>query len=187
MKKSKYLKNDKRRTFNIEKIFEHFLWSGRFLVLFAVVSSLIASFILFVLASKDILFTLKDIVYYLGGNHSIDIHTLVIVNIIGAIDVYLIAVVLILFSFGLYELFISHIDAAKKSEASSILNIGSLDVLKDKIAQVIIMALIVKYFQMILNRAQNFSTALDMIYLALSIFALSTGLYFLHKSKSGHN
>jgi len=59
MKKSKYLKNDKRRTFNIEKIFEHFLWSGRFLVLFAVVSSLIASFILFVLASKDILFTLR--------------------------------------------------------------------------------------------------------------------------------
>ena len=187
MKKDKYHKNDKRRTFNIEKLFEFFLWNGRFLVLFAVVSSLIASFILFVLASKDILFTLKDIVYYLGGDHSINIHTLVIGNIIGAIDVYLIAVVLILFSFGLYELFISKIDAAKNSEASSILNIGSLDVLKDKIAQVIIMALIVKYFQMVLNRAQNFTSALDMIYLALSIFALSTGLYFLHKSKSGHN
>ena len=181
------MKNDKRKTYLIETVFERFIWSARYLVLFAVISSLIASLILFVMASKDIVFTLKDILYYIGGDHSIDIHTLVIGNIIGAIDVYLIAVVLILFSFGLYELFISHIDAAENSEASSILNIGSLDVLKDKIAQVIIMALIVKYFQMVLNLAESFTSAKDMIFLAVSIFALAGGLFFLHKSKGSHH
>jgi len=105
-------------------------------------------------------------------------------DIIGAVDLYLIAVVMLLFSFGLYELFISKIDAAEDSESSKILQIHSLDQLKDKLAKVIVMVLIVNFFQRVLHT--GYSGALEMLYFAGSIFALAIGLYFLHKGSNQH-
>ena len=110
-------------------------------------------------------------------------HAKVVGELIGAIDLYLIAVVLLIFSFGIYELFVSQIDEAKESESSQILEIHSLDELKDKIAKVIIMVLVVKYFQMVLD--MSFNGALEMLYLAISILGLSLALFFLHKA-GGH-
>jgi len=89
------------------------------------------------------------------------------------------AVVMFLFGFGLYELFISDIDIAKTSKSARILEIHSLDELKDKLAKVIVMVLVVNFFQRVLHTQYN--GALEMVYFALSILALSLGLYFLHK------
>ncbi len=57
--------------------------------------------------------------------------------------------------------------------------IHSLDQLKDKIAKVIVMVLVVNFFQRVLHT--NFTTALEMLYFALAITALAVGLYFLGK------
>ena len=85
-----------------------------------------------------------------------------------------------IFSFGLYELFISEIDEAMGDEKTNkILSIHNLDQLKDKIAKVIVMVLVVSFFQRVLHT--EFHTALEMLYFALSIVALSVGLYFLGK------
>jgi uncharacterized membrane protein YqhA len=97
------------------------------------------------------------------------------------VDIFLIAVVLLIFSFGLYELFISHIDAADATESSNILDIGSLDVLKDKIGQVIIMALIVKFFQIILTMKVELWT--DMLIFAGAVAFLSLALFLMHLGK----
>ena len=97
-------------------------------------------------------------------------------------DLYLIAVVMFIFSFGLYELFISDIDQANGKNGSKLLAIESLDQLKDKIAKVIVMVLVVSFFQRVLHT--SFSAPLEMLYFALSITALAVGLYFL--SKVGH-
>lgn len=181
----KYNNNDKRFTNRLERIFESSLWSTRFLVILAVISTLFASLALFVIGSMDIFKVLKSIFsYYFSSTHTLkNFHSIVVAEIIGAIDVYLIAVVLLIFSFGLYELFISRIDAASKSESSSILKIYSLSSLKDKIAQVIIMALIVKYFQMVLLYSSKFKSAYKIIFLAGSILALAIALFFMHKSR----
>jgi len=166
----------------IETVFENILWSTRFLVLFAVISSLFASMVLFIIGTIDIAHVVKQTwMYYVFNDHTFDVHTTIIADIIGAIDIYLIAVVLLIFSFGLYELFISDINPAHGNEASPVLQIHTLDALKDKIAQVIVMALVVKYFQLILN--MEFTTVLEMVYFAVSIFALALALYFLHKAK----
>ena len=187
-KKNKYIENDKRKTYLIEKIFEKFLWSTRYLVILAVISSLFASLVLFIMASKDVYEVVVDIIMSFTGNGDVEnFHTIIVSKIVGAIDIYLIAVVLLIFSFGLYELFISKINPAENSEASNILNIDSLDVLKEKIAQVIIMALIVKYFQIVLDLTKNFNSPIDMAYFAGAILALSLGLYFMHKGKTHGN
>ena len=92
---------------------------------------------------------------------------------------YLIAIVLFIFGFGLYELFISKIDVAEKSAASKILEIHSLDELKDKLAKVIIMVLIVGFFKRAMHT--TYDSAIDMLMLAGAIFALALSFYFMHK------
>lgn len=166
----------------IVRAFEWCLWQTRFLVLLGVLSGLLASLALFTIGTLDVLHVLKQVWgYYFLHMAEIDIHGAVIGELIGAVDIFLIAVVLLIFSFGLYELFISDLEPAQQSNVSSSLQIKSLESLKDKLAQVIVMALIVKFFQVVLNT--HFSTILDMVYLAVSISVLVLSLFFLYRSK----
>ena len=170
----------------IETLFEGGLWKSRFIVILAVIFGLLGAIVLFVIASMDIfsvaLYAFDTIT---NGLHPEKFHEEVVSGIIGAIDLYLIAVVMLLFAFGLYELFISVIDeAADEENSSKILVIHSLDQLKDKIAKVIVMVLVVSFFQKVLHA--SFGTPLELLYFALSITALSTGLYFLSKVGGHH-
>jgi len=166
-----------------EKIFEGAIWNSRFVVLLAVIFGLLGAVILFVVASMDIwgvaVYTFNAFVTH---THPETFHEDIVAGIIGAVDLYLIAVVMFIFSFGLYELFISDIDQAEGKNGSKLLAIHSIDELKDKIAKVIVMVLVVNFFQRVLHT--TFSTPLEMLYFALSITALAVGLNFL--SKVGH-
>jgi len=166
----------------IEKVFESGLWSSRFIIILAVVFGLIGSVLLFAVASVDIFNTAKFVLTtYFTGAHPENFHEDIVGGIIGAVDLYLIGVVMLLFSFGLYELFISEIDVAKdeKGNPNQLLAISSLDQLKDKISKVIVMVLVVGFFQKVGH--SSYDGALDLLYLALSITAVSVGLYFLGK------
>jgi len=163
----------------LEKLFEGAIWRSRFIVILAVVFGLIGAVVLFVVASMDIwgvaVYTFNTII---TGAHPAHFHEDIVANIIGAVDLYLIAVVMFIFAFGLYELFISDIDEAMKDgNPNKILAITSLDQLKDKISKVIVMVLVVNFFQRVLHT--EFATPLEMLYFALSIAALAIGLYFL--------
>lgn len=166
----------------IERIFEGGLWSSRFMIILAVVFGIVGAVILFIVASVDVYETAKFVINtYLHHGHPKTFHEDVVGGIIGAVDLYLIGVVMLLFAFGLYELFISDIDAAKEEdgEDNKILAIHSLDQLKDKISKVIVMVLVVGFFQKVGHTEYN--GALDMLYFALSITAVAVGLYFLGK------
>lgn len=166
----------------LEKIFESSLWSSRFIVVLAVIFGLIGAVILFAVASVDVYSTATYVIHtYISHAHPEHFHEDVVGEIIGAVDLYLIGVVMLLFSFGLYELFISDIDPAKGEEGqeNKILAIHSLDQLKDKISKVIVMVLVVGFFQKVSHTQYN--GALEMLYLALSITAVAVGLFFLGK------
>jgi len=168
-----------------ERIFENTLWSSRFIIISAVIFGIIGAIVLFVVASVDIYETAKYVITtYINGDHPKLFHEKVMGGIIGAVDLYLIGVVMIIFSFGMYELFISDIDAAKEEATKTgelrenqLLAIESLDQLKDKISKVIVMVLVVIFFKKV--GLTQFNTALDVLYLGLSIAAVSIGLYFL--------
>ena len=166
----------------MERIFEGSLWSSRFIIILAVVFGLVGAVVLFIVASFDIYDTAKFVLTtYMNHAHPANFHEDVVGGIIGAVDLYLIGVVMLLFAFGLYELFISDIDAAKDEEGkeNKILAIHSLDQLKDKISKVIVMVLVVGFFQKVGHTQYN--GALDMLYFALSITAVAVGLFFLGK------
>jgi len=158
----------------IEKIFENTLWSSRFIIILAVIFGMIGAIILFIVASIDIYETAKYVLNtYLTHAHPEHFHDEVVGGLIGAVDLYLIGVVMLLFSFGVYEL-----------KENQLLAIHSLDQLKDKISKVIVMVLVVGFFQKVGHT--EFNGALDLLYLALSITAVAVGLYFLGKVGKSH-
>ena len=174
-------KRDAENTSIIETLFEGLIWRSRFIVILAVIFGLIGAIVLFVVASIDIWHVAVEsfqVIFHMIP-HPEHFHEDIVAGIIGAVDLYLIAVVMFIFSFGIYELFISDIDEASGKNGSKILAIHSLDQLKDKIAKVIVMVLVVNFFQRVLHT--NFTTPLEMLYFALSITALAVGLSFLSK------
>jgi len=162
----------------IEALFEGVIWRSRFIVILAVVFGLVGAIILFIVASYDIA-SIAGYAYHglFAHPHPDKFHENIVAVIIGAVDLYLIAVVMFIFAFGIYELFISHIDEAEGH--TQILAISSLDQLKDKIAKVIVMVLVVNFFQRVLHT--QFSTPKEMMFFAFSITALAAGLYLLGK------
>lgn len=167
----------------LEKFFENLLIKSRLVTLLPVIFGLVGAFLLFFIASYDIVKVLiYTFDYFVLPNSTINLHEDIVGLIIGAVDLYLMALVLFIFSFGIYELFISEIESFKQSKQSKVLEVHSLDELKDKLAKVIIMVLVVNFFQRVLQ--MKLLSIIDMSYLAGSILALCVGLYFLHKG--GH-
>tara|TARA_B100000989_G_C19464732_1_gene437763 strand:- start:566 stop:1063 length:498 start_codon:yes stop_codon:yes gene_type:complete len=159
--------------------FENALWSTRFIVLISVVISIISSIILFLLGGWDII---QAIIYKNPLlNNDIETNNELLFNIISSIDLFLIGIVLLIFGFGVYELFISEINFAKDKFADSTLKINSLDQLKNKIIKVIIIVLIVKFFEKVLKLSHNFTTPNDLILFSLSILAICIGYYLINR------
>jgi uncharacterized membrane protein YqhA len=164
----------------LEQFFEKFLWNSRFVVLLAVISSLLLSVLMFVIATVDVFSLVMHIGDYFSVSDKSAFKNELVAHSVGAIDSFLLATILLIFSLGLYELFISKIEAAEKSEQSSqVLMINSLDDLKEKLAKVILMVLVVTFFEISLK--MTFSTPLELIYFALGILFVALALYFTNK------
>ena len=79
--------------------------------------------------------------------------------------------------------FISEPDEAKDSgQSTKLLVINSLDDLKSKLAKVILMILVVTFFEVSL--LMPFVEAVDLVYFVLGILMVSLALYF--SSRSSH-
>ena len=159
--------------------FENFLWSTRFIVIIAVVLSIISSISLFLIGGWDII--QATILNNPLFNHEISNSNDLLFKIISSIDLFLIGIVLLIFGFGVYELFISEIDFAKGKFADSTLKINSLDQLKNKIIKVIIIVLIVKFFEKVLKLSQNFTTPNDLLLFSISILSICIGYYLINR------
>jgi uncharacterized membrane protein YqhA len=172
----------------IEKIFEGLLWRSRYVVIFAVVASMAAAIAIFYMATVDVVYLVSHILHYadpeLAGETRKALHDETITHVVEVVDGYLLATVMLIFGLGMYELFISDIDEAKHSKASSaILVIESLDDLKQRLAKVIIMIMIVTIFELALKL--KVGGALDLLYLAGAVALIGLALYLTHASE-GH-
>jgi uncharacterized membrane protein YqhA len=162
-----------------EKVFESALWSSRLIVILAVIFGSISAVLLFIAGSIEIITSVLHAVSL--ANAEIN-YTTLLSGIIGGVDLYLIGMVLLIFSFGIYELAISKIDIARSSESyHTLLEISSLDDLKNKIIKVIIMVLIVSFFQRVLS--MKMENSMDMLFMAVSIAVICIGVYYLQKLK----
>ena len=159
--------------------FEKGLWLSRYIVVLTVVLSILASFSLILIASWDIVEAIT--IYNPLFSKGIDDNNQFLFKIISSIDLFLIGIVLLIFGFGVYELFVKEINFAKARFIESTLQIKNLDQLKNKIIKVVIIVLIVKYFEKILKLSQNFTSPLDILYFSISILCICFGYYFINK------
>src|ERR1017187_6900849 len=171
----------------LEKFFEGALWNSRFVVVLAVVASLAAGFAVFFMATADVYFLVQHVVHYadlaMEGAVRKALHDETISQIVEVVDGYLLATVMLIFSLGLYELFISDIDAAQHSKKSSrVLVIRNLDDLKARLAKVIVMILIVTLFEHALK--MKMENTIDLLNFAGSIALVGLALFLMHKGES---
>ncbi|MCL1463591.1 YqhA family protein [Argonema galeatum] len=168
----------------VEQVTENLLWGVRFLAIVPVLFGLVSVINLFWLGSLEIIEGVKQYSEF-EGPHS-EFTTKVMTSIIGGVDLYLIGIVLMLFSFGIYELFISKIDVGRANQEIRILEIHSLDELKDKILKVIVIVLVVRIFKQVAR--MPITTYQEILYLAIAILLIAASSYLLHsQGGSKHN
>ena len=172
----------------LEWFFEGSLWNSRFVIMTAVLGSLFSGFAIFYMATVDVVYLVQHILHYADSAMTEEarkvLHDSTVSHIVEVVDGYLLATVMLIFSLGLYELFISDIDQAHGNKASSkILVISSLDDLKSRLAKVIIMIMIVTLFEEALN--MKMTTPIDLLYLGGSIALVALALYLTHSAEHG--
>jgi len=133
-----------------EQRFERWLWRVRLIAIVPVVMSLVSTAASFVLGTGEIFKALYKI---FSGQIEPKGEDKLLAELVSGVDLYLIGIALLIFGYGVYELLISNIEAARGSDqnSSGLLDIRSLDGLKEKLVKVIIVALIVAAFKAMLS------------------------------------
>jgi uncharacterized membrane protein YqhA len=170
----------------LEKLFESLLWNSRLVVLVAVVASLVVAMVMFFIATLDVWVLVTHLGGYaaLTGEARLEFRTETIASVVEVVDGYLVATIMLIFSLGLYELFVSRIEVAEGSEfAQRVLLIRSLDDLKDRLAKLVLLILVVKFFEHALTL--KYGGPLELLYLAAGVLLVSLALHFSQgKSKA---
>jgi uncharacterized membrane protein YqhA len=171
-----------RRHSVVEEFFESALYNCRFFVLLAVLGSLAASFVLFLKGTEEIVQGVRSFVNIPSPfSPSAADNRLIILAFIPAVDNYLFATVLLIFSMGSYELFISKIDPSWRGPSSrpNWLNINGLDDLKTHVGEVVIMILIINFFELAFSLSMD--RPLDLLMLGGGILLVALSLYVTHR------
>jgi uncharacterized membrane protein YqhA len=164
----------------IEMIFETVLFNSRFITLFAVIGTLAASVVMFLKGTLRILNGISAFCDSFTLLHPETAHEteVVLARFITAVDNYLFAMVLVIFSMGIYELFISEIDPAgrKPDTRPDWLKIRNLDQLKESLGKVILMILIVEFFEK--SMRLDHGSSLDLLYMGIGIILMPERCFY---------
>ena len=166
-----------------EQRFERLLWRLRLISILPVIMSLASTVITFVLGTRKIGLAILG----LGQAHESDKGYMakLLGGVVTGIDLYLIGIALLIFGYGVYELLISPIDAARESSGggSGLLDIRNLDQLKEKLVKVLVVALIVAAFKAMLTLPINDGPSLAYFCLGVLLLAFSG---YLVTGEHGH-
>jgi uncharacterized membrane protein YqhA len=159
------------------------------MVFLAVIASMFSALIMIIIGTIEVISVCIEFSHAFSSPETYEGFTKTAVShLVSAVDDYLIGTVFLIFGIGLYELFISKIDVAENDETSSkVLIIHDLDALKEKIAKVVIMVLIVTFFKYAINI--NYTEMINLLYLSIGILLIAVSIYLTHKSppgKGGH-
>jgi uncharacterized membrane protein YqhA len=172
----------------LKTVFEKLLWNSRFVVLFAVISSVLAGVVLFCVIGVESFRVLANMLQYADPMVAADQRESIlrqsILREIALIDGYLLGAFMFIFGFGLYELFLADFQEARSSPASGrILRIKSLDDLKSRLGKVILIILVVEIFKDAFEVKAH--SPLDLLYVAATIALIGLALYLTRSAGSG--
>eukprot|EP01018_Ginkgo_biloba_P008114 Gb_03867 [translate_table: standard] len=185
----------------VEEFIEKAIFNCRFLTLLAVAGSLAGSLLCFLKGCAFVFDSFKEYFQSFLGHHG---SGKVVLMLVGAVDVYLMGTVMLIFGMGLYELFVNSLGVPdrtctpqvsratvcgsnlfglfKLQERPKWLEIQSLDELKTKLGHVIVMVLLVGMFEK--SKKVPINCGLDLICFSGSILFSSGCLFLLSKLNS---
>jgi uncharacterized membrane protein YqhA len=167
----------------LEEYLARALSGFRFLALFAVIGALLASVLLFLKGTLEIIHGtaafLKTIAHLSPPGPE---DKAVILTVIPAVDNYLFATALLIFGMGLYDLFISETDPGSKAPAwqPAWIKIESLDDLRKQISEVVIMILIINFFDV--SFAITLERPVDLLMLGGGILLVACSLFITQET-----
>lgn len=160
-------------TKRLEYRFETWLWRFRLIAILPVLFSLASTGVTFVLGTKEVAMAILG----LGSDHLSDkkYMTTLLSGVVTGIDLYLIGIALLIFGYGVYELLISPMEAARARGrvGEGLLDIRDLDQLKEKLVKVLVVALIVAAFKAMIELPIKDGTSLALFCLGVLLLAIS--------------
>jgi uncharacterized membrane protein YqhA len=168
----------------LEGLFERALWLSRLMMLVAVASCVLLAFGVIYVTTVDVAYLLGSVVGYADAasdpSGRADARIAVVTSVVAAVDGYFIAAILLLVALGLYELYVNKIDGAESSQVGArLLDIRSVDDLKDRVAKLVLLALVVEFFKQALGLP--YDRPLDLLYLGAGILLVGAALYLTGK------
>lgn len=162
------------------------LWHSRLVVVVAVIASLVVALAMFYVATVDVVALVRHLGHYHDLSMAADVRAelrgTIVAHVVEVVDGYLLAAIMLIFALGLYELFVSRIDLAEGSEfAERLLLIRSLDDLKDRLAKVVMLILVVKFFEFGLTL--TIKGSLDLLWFGLGIALVGAAIVMTQKGK----
>jgi uncharacterized membrane protein YqhA len=163
------LSGRKRFELRLEKL----MWRLRLMAILPVLMSLLSTAVTFVLGTIEILKALTLLIH--NPSHDNKVVAELLGDVVSGVDLFLIGLALLIFAYGVYELLISQIDAAREAHpgGSSLLDIRNLDQLKEKLVKVLVVALIVGAFKAMLTLPITDGSSLAFFCLSVLLLALS--------------
>ncbi len=162
----------------ITRRFEYTLYFTRFLTLLAVFGSLFAAIALFIKGAVIVVDGMIEFVTHITSpeyEHLLEMF-------VSSVDVFLFAIVLIIFGVGIYELFISKIDPVEKKADNrpTWMQVSNVDDLKASLGKVILMVLIVTFFKYSIE--VEYGNVNDLLKLGVGIILIAGALFITNKS-----
>ncbi|XP_065882172.1 uncharacterized protein [Euphorbia lathyris] len=170
---------------SLEEDIEKVIYRCRFLAILGVFGSLIGSIICFIQGCSFVMTSFME--YFVTRGK-------VIILLVEAIDVYLLGTVMLVFGMGLYELFVSNLDTKTGEgvdhrsnllglftlkERPRWLEVKTVNQLKTKLGHVIVMLLLIGFFEK--SKTAAIHTATDLLCFATSVLLCSLSLFLLAK------
>lgn len=159
------------------KTIEYIIWESRIIALLGVIASAVSAIILFVYGSLEILDLFRgfwDAI--LGKSQFIKSQTYLLTKIITAVIFYLAAMFMYVLSAGIQVLFIGKFESPDNDpNAGRILQIQSMDHLKDRLINIIHVNLVVIFFKYALT--MDYVSVLNLVYLSIGIVLIAGSVY----------
>jgi len=162
----------RRKRFELQ--FEKVLWKLRLIAILPVIMSLTSTGVTFVLGTLEIGKAILGLGTFEGQDKAYVAR--VLGGVVSGIDLYLIGIAMLIFGYGVYELLISPIDAARSindKAGEGLLDIRDLDQLKEKLVKVLVVALIVSAFKPMLSLPIVDGPSLAFFCLSVLLLAIS--------------
>ena len=158
------------------KAFEQVLWAVRYIIIVPVVAVAAAAVGVIIVTTLEAAQFVGSVQTAFGAGAGNGVRLVPLGSVLQMVEGYLLAAILLIFALGLYELFIARIDVAGASEnAPRTLIIRSVDDLKERLGRVVLLALVIEFFQQSLHL--DYGRPIDLLYMALAILLVGAALY----------